>query len=151
MAKKEKNVQYFEATGRRRESVARVRLYLTAKEKSVTVNSKKINKGQIYLNGEPIETVFSHDYEKQQFLKPLLLTGSDDRFAISVITKGGGKLGQLEAIRHGIARALCVVDNDTYRPLLKKEGLLTRDPRTRQRRMVGTGGKARRAKQSPKR
>lgn len=151
MAKKEKTLQYFEAVGRRKEAIARVRLYLTTKEKSVTVDSKKITRGQIYLNGAPIEETFSHEYEKQQILKPLLLTNSDDRFAISIKTIGGGKSGQLDAIKHGISRALCVVDNDVYRPLLKKEGLLTRDPRARERRKVGTGGKARRAKQSPKR
>lgn len=151
MAKKVKNLQYYEAVGRRREAVARVRLYLTTKEKSVTVNSKKIGKGQIFLNGNPIEQMFAHPYEKQKFMKPLLITNNDDRFAVSIVTRGGGKNGQLEAIAHGISRALVLVDEEEYKPLLKKEGMLTRDPRTRERRMVGTGGKSRRAKQSPKR
>jgi small subunit ribosomal protein S9 len=151
MAKKIKNLHYYEAVGRRKESVARVRLYLTTKEKSVTVNNKKIGKGQIFVNGRPFEEIFTHKYQKQHLLKPLLLTSNDDRFAISIVARGGGQTGQLDAITHGIARALCLVDNDEYKPVLKREGLLTRDPRTRERRKVGTGGKARRAKQSPKR
>jgi small subunit ribosomal protein S9 len=151
MAKKLKNIQYYEAVGRRREAVARVRLYLITKEKEVTVGGKKIGKGQIHLNGNPVESVYPHDFEKQRILKPLLVTNNDDRFAISIKTIGGGKNGQLEAISHGISRALVLVDADQYKPLLKTEGLLRRDPRARQRRMVGTGGKARRAKQSPKR
>lgn len=151
MTKKGKNLQYYEAVGRRREAVARVRLYLTAKEKSVTVKSKKIGKGQIFLNGSPIEEVFPHMHEKQVLMKPLLITNNDDRFAVSVQVRGGGRNGQIDAIAHGLARAICLVDNDEYKPILKSEGLLTRDSRKRERRKVGTGGKARRAKQSPKR
>ena len=73
-----------------------------------------------------------------------------NRFAISIKTSGGGKNGQLEAIVHGISRSLSKVD-ENYRSALKKNGFLTRDPRKKERRKVGTGGKARRAKQSPKR
>jgi len=64
---------------------------------------------------------------------------------------GGGNSGQLDAMIQGIARALSAIDTGKFRPILKTSGLLTRDARIRQRRMVGTGGKARRAKQSPKR
>ncbi len=151
MVKKASNVTYFEGVGRRREAVARVRLYLTQKEKSVTVKNKKIAQGQIVLNGEPIETVFPHDYQKNRFLQPLLLTDSADRFAISIISRGGGTNGQIDAITLGIARALTVVNEEDYKPLLRQHNLLTRDPRARERRKVGTGGKARRQKQSPKR
>lgn len=151
MAKKATDIKYYEGVGRRRESVARVRLYLTTKEKSVTVKNTKITKGQIVLNGEPIEQTFSHQYEKKRFLKPLVLTNNDDRFAISIVTRGGGKNGQLDAIALGIARALTEVDSDEYKPVLREHNLLTRDPRARERRKVGTGGKARRQKQSPKR
>ncbi|MBU1323488.1 30S ribosomal protein S9, partial [Patescibacteria group bacterium] len=63
---------------------------------------------------------------------------------------GSGKYGQLDALIHGLSRALTLANPD-FRPLLKKRGLLTRDPRTRQRRMIGKGGKSRRKKQSPKR
>lgn len=151
MAKKTKDVQYYEGVGRRREAVARVRLYILTKGKDITINGSKINKGQIMINGKTIEEVMPHDYDKQRILRPLRVTNSDDRFAISIKTAGGGHNGQVEAIQHGLSRSLVLVDKDTYKPLLKQEGLLTRDPRSRQRRMVGKGGKARRAKQSPKR
>lgn len=145
MAKKLKDLQYYEGVGRRREAVARVRLYIVSKGKDVTIKGTKINKGQVVINGKPMEEVVLHDYDKQRILKPLRLTNSDDRFAISIKTTGGGPNGQIEAISHGLARSLCLADSDAYRPVLKQEGLLTRDPRTRQRRMVGKGGKARRA------
>ena len=69
----------------------------------------------------------------------------------SVVVAGSGKMGQLDAVVHGLARALALLDRDAYRTILKSAGLLTRDSRTRQRRMIGTVGKARRTKQSPKR
>lgn len=151
MVKKAKDLQYYESVGRRREAIARVRLYIVSKGKDVTVKGVKIAKGQILINGKMIEEVITHDYDKQRLLKPLRLTESDDRFAISIKTSGGGPNGQIEAMQHGISRSLCLADMETYKPLLKKEGLLTRDPRARQRRMVGMGGKSRRKKQSPKR
>ncbi|EKD80605.1 MAG: 30S ribosomal protein S9 [uncultured bacterium] len=64
---------------------------------------------------------------------------------------GSGKAGQLDAVVHGIARALSLLDREAYRGILKSAGLLTRDARAKQRRMIGTGGKSRRKKQSPKR
>lgn len=151
MAKKTKDLQYYEAVGRRKEAVARVRMYIAGKDKSATVDGKKYNQGQIILNKKPIEEVFSSVIDQKVFQKPLELTNSLERFVITISSKGGGAQGQIEAIVHGISRALCIVDKEEYRSILKKEGLLTRDPRTRERRMVGTGGKARRAKQSPKR
>jgi len=147
-----KPATYYEGIGRRREAVARVRLYLpTSKDGTVTIGANKIKKGQIFVNDKPVNTVFSAVSEKPRYLKPLMLTKNDERFAISVRLTGGGHSGQLEAMILGIARALLVVDTDEYRSTLKKEKLLTRDPRTRERRKPGTGGKARRAKQSPKR
>ncbi|MCX7996359.1 MAG: 30S ribosomal protein S9 [Patescibacteria group bacterium] len=151
MAKKTKDIQYYEGVGRRREAIARVRLHILTKEKEITVAGQKVAKGQILVNGKPLEVFAVNDYDKVRILKPLRLTESDARFAITVKTVGGGFNGQVEAIRHGISRALTLVDKEEYKPLLKKEGLLTRDPRARQRRMVGKGGKSRRAKQSPKR
>lgn len=151
MTKKSKDVLYYEATGRRKTAVARVRLYIATKNKEVTVGGVKINAGQIMLNGKDITLTFGNSYEKKQFLTPLKLVQSEDRFAVSIVSRGGGKNGQLEAIVLGISRALEKVDKSTYRPILKKEGLLKRDPRARERRKVGTGGKSRRAKQSPKR
>ncbi|MFH0979608.1 MAG: 30S ribosomal protein S9 [Candidatus Roizmanbacteria bacterium] len=141
MAKKTKNLEYYEGIGRRKQAVARVRLYIKSHQ--------KIKAGEIQINNKPFEQVYSN-YHRVFALLPLRLTNNENRFAISIRTAGGGKNGQLEAIVHGIARSLSKVD-ESYRPILKKNGLLTRDPRKRERRKVGTGGKARRAKQSPKR
>lgn len=151
MAKKTKNIQYYEAVGRRKQSVARVRLYLTNKERISQVGNLKIKAGEIIINNLPIEKVVNISYERDMIRYPLLITNNTDRFAVTVLVKGGGRNGQLEAIVHGISRALQIVDKDTYRPTLKKQGLLKRDPRKKERRKVGTGGKARRMKQSPKR
>ncbi|MCX7955710.1 MAG: 30S ribosomal protein S9 [Patescibacteria group bacterium] len=151
MAKKEKNIQYYESVGRRKRSIARVRLYLiNSKNNNVEINGVKINKGEIIVNFKPLEKVFFQNYERDLIKKPLKITNNEDRFAISIIVKGGGFNGQKEAIIHGIAKALILVDNN-YKPLLKKANLLTRDSRKKERRKVGTGGKARREKQSPKR
>jgi len=151
MVKKIKDIEYYEAVGRRKESSARVRLYIVSKkEKTVTVKSNVIKQGQIMINSKLSEVYFPSTVEQNILAKPLVLTGVEDRFAISILVRGGGKSGQLDAIIHGISRALCLID-DTYRPKLKPEGMLTRDPRVRERRKVGTGGKARRQKQSPKR
>ncbi len=151
MAKKAKEIQYFEGVGRRKEAVARVRLYLVGKDKTATIGAKKYNVGDIVINDKPAAEVFPHESEKNTYLQPFVLTNSQDRFVTTIVVKGGGQSGQLTAIVHGLARALNEVDSESYRPLLKSNGLLTRDPRTRERRMVGTGGKSRRKKQSPKR
>ncbi len=151
MVKKTKEITYYEGLGRRKTAIARVRLYIITKNKDVTVRGVKMNGGQTIMYGQDITKVFGAPYEKQQYLAPLKVTKTEERFAVSIITRGGGRTGQLEAIILGIARALEKVDKETYRPLLKKEGFLKRDPRARERRKVGTGGKARRAKQSPKR
>ncbi len=151
MVKKTQDIQYYEAVGRRREAVARVRLYITGKDKTATVKTNKIKQGEIIVNDMAYDAMFTGDVEKKRILLPFELTNTLDRFAASVHVSGGGKNGQLEAIIHGISRALCIVDNDENRPLLKEYSLLTRDPRKKERRKVGTGGKARRAKQSPKR
>lgn len=151
MPKKTKDVQYYEAVGRRKQSVARVRLHLITKETFASVGDKKLKAGEIYLNNQPIEKKFVSLYEREYYLMPLKLTNTVDRFAISIMVSGGGKRGQLDAIVHGLSRALELVDKKTYRPLLKKEKLLTRDPRKKERRKVGRGGKARKMKQSPKR
>jgi len=119
MPKKTKEIKYYQAVGRRKESVAIVRLYIVGKNESVDVDNLKIKRGEIFVNGKPIESIFNSIDEKTIYLRPLKLTENQDRFAISIKVSGGG--------------------------------LLTRDPRTRERRKVGTGGKARREKQSPKR
>ncbi|NTU72615.1 30S ribosomal protein S9 [Candidatus Roizmanbacteria bacterium] len=151
MPKKTKDVQYYQGVGRRKEAVAQVRLYIVAKSKPVDVDGKKINAGDIVVNGKAINEVFTGEVAAKMYTAPLVLTSNLERFAISILVNGGGMKGQIEAIRHGISRALVVADNEEYRPTLKAKNLLTRDSRTRERRKVGTGGKARRQKQSPKR
>jgi len=149
MPKKSKDVKYYEAVGRRKESVARVRLYLVTKG-SLTLKGIKFKGGDVIINNKPAKVTLGHGYEEKRYMQPLILTNNADRFAISIKVAGGGPNGQLEAIILGISRALCLA-SDEYRPILKTQGLLTRDPRVRERRKVGTGGKARRQKQSPKR
>lgn len=151
MAKKIKDINYYEAVGRRKQSVARVRLYLPKKKGEVLVNKLNIKAGEIYINGKSLEKSALKSYEKFFLSLPLTLTKNQDRFAISILVSGGGTTGQLDAMVHGVARALKIVDKEAYRPTLKANGLLTRDPRKKETRKVGTGGKARRMKQSPKR
>lgn len=150
MAKKTKNLEYYEAVGRRKTSVARVRLYLTGKDKTTVINGQKLKAGEVVINKKPLEKIFTEEYKRNFITSPLKALNSEERFVVSIITKGGGKNGQLEAVVHGISRALVLADEGN-KTSLKKLGLLTRDPRKKERRKVGTGGKARRTKQSPKR
>ncbi len=150
MESKKKPLKYYEAVGRRKTATALIRLYIVGKEKTVKVNNLAIKAGEIFVNGKKIEQYFPLKIDKDLCLLPLKLTNNLDRFAVSIIVKGGGKKGQLQAIVHGLAKALVLVD-ETYKKVLKKEGLLRRDAREKQRRQVGKGGKARREKQSPKR
>lgn len=151
MSKKQDGLVYYEGVGRRKESVARVRLYLlNSSDKFVTLGDNKLGAGEVVINGKDISAFFPRDVDKKKYFSPLILTDNRERFAVSIKVFGGGHNGQKEAIVHGIARALCKVDI-SYKPTLRHNGLLTRDPRTKERRKVGTGGKARRQKQSPKR
>lgn len=149
MAKTSKTVSYYEAVGRRRSAVARVRLYLPIKGKK-PASVSKLKKGDIVVNEKPISEYYPRAVDQKEYLLPLTLTDSTDRFITSIIVKGGGVQGQLDAIKLGLARALVEVD-ESYRSILKPLGLLSRDARVRERRKPGTGGKARRQKQSPKR
>lgn len=151
MAKKTKNIHYYEAVGRRRESVARVRLYIVGKDKTALVSGVKMEAGEMVVNKKPIQVIFPSLREKILYISPFKITQTQERFVVSALVRGGGKNGQIDAVVHGLARAIEKTDKDAMRPLLKKAGLLTRDSRTRQRRHVGTGGKSRRVKQSPKR
>lgn len=150
--KKTKKIKrdYIFAVGRRKEAVARVRLYPNVKPDSKWGDSP-ISKDQVLVNGVPIEHYFSGPVAKSLYIKPFATTGTQGRYAITIKVAGGGKNGQLAAAVHGISRVLAKHDVKKLRTNLKKAGLLTRDPRVRERRKVGTGGKARRAKQSPKR
>jgi len=141
---------YIFAVGRRREAVARVRLYTFIKP-DTKWGDLPVSKEQMLVNGMPIERYFSGPIAKSIYIKPFTLTGTLGKYAITIKVDGGGKNGQLAAAVHGISRVLAKHDVKKLRPSLKKAGLLTRNARVRERRKVGTGGKARRAKQSPKR
>jgi len=125
----------FYGTGRRKSSVARV--YLVP------------GKGEIKINKRPIDEYFGLETLKVIVRQPLAATENVDKFDVLVNVRGGGYTGQAGAIRHGIARALLKVDND-YRPVLKKAGYLTRDPRMKERKKYGLKA-ARRAPQFSKR
>lgn len=139
-----KSNKYTYAVGRRKTANARVRIY-----QSPSVPG--MEGVQLTINGKPASAYFPGESAKSAYRKPFHLTQTLTKLSASVVVVGSGKMGQLDAVVHGLARALATLDRDAYRSTLKEAGLLTRDPRTRQRRMVGTGGKARRAKQSPKR
>ena len=128
-------VPYFYGTGRRKTSVARVRLYPGS--------------GNITINDRTIDDYFGLDTLKLLVRQPLVLTETSAKFDIVCNVDGGGISGQAGAIRHGISRALLKFD-ETLRPPLKKAGFLTRDPRMVERKKYGLK-KARRAPQFSKR
>lgn len=141
---------YYEAVGRRKNATARVRLHVI-NEGSLSINGVSLNKGDILVNGKPVEQYFAGEIMKKMYLEPFRTTNTIGRFVVSVVITGGGLSGQLSAMVHGISRALEKTDREKFRPILKKRGFLTRDPRTRERRKPGRAGKARAQKQSPKR
>ncbi|MEK9178493.1 MAG: 30S ribosomal protein S9 [Patescibacteria group bacterium] len=148
--KKQKNNKGFIfAVGRRRGAVARVRLYSKISG-SLKFGEVEIKKGDIVVNDRSVADYFKGEIAKAKYELPLKLTNNLGKFAVIVKAEGGGLSGQLDATVLGISRALSSIDA-SFRPTLKKRGLLTRDQRVRERRKVGTGGKARRKKQSPKR
>ena len=126
---------YFYGTGRRKSSVARVRVYNGT--------------GKITINDRDIEDYFGLETLKLIVRQPLTLTGNLDKFDIVCRGSGGGVTGQAGAIRHGLSRALLQY-NEELRPELKKAGFLTRDPRMKERKKYGLKG-ARRAPQFSKR
>ncbi|MBI3443447.1 30S ribosomal protein S9 [Candidatus Woesebacteria bacterium] len=132
-----KNKNYYYAVGRRKNASARVRLYK--------------GKSESLINDEPISKYFPGEVARFFWSEPFDLTDTGEKYYITVKVAGGGKKGQLEAVVHGISRALAMANPAKFKLSLKKAGLLTRDARIRERRKVGTGGRARRQKQSPKR
>ena len=126
---------YFYGTGRRKKSVARVRLYPGT--------------GAITINGRDIDNYFGLETMKLIVNQPFGVTDTVGKFDVVVNVNGGGFSGQAGAIRHGVARALLSAD-ENYKPLLKKAGFLTRDPRMKERKKYGLKG-ARRAPQFSKR
>lgn len=147
--KKGKLPLFYQAVGRRKTATARVRLYPAVKK--VTIGELILKGGDILINHKPITQYFQGEILAKQYLEPLTLTDNVNRFAITALISGSGLIGQLGALTHGISRALIKVDKDKFRSVLKKNGLLTRDPRMKERRKPGLAGKARAGKQSPKR
>ena len=126
---------YFYGTGRRKNSVARVRVYSGT--------------GKIIINDRDIDDYFGLETLKLIVRQPLVVSGVEGKFDIVVRVSGGGVSGQAGAIRHGLSRALLVYD-ENLRPELKKAGFLTRDPRMKERKKYGLKA-ARRAPQFSKR
>ena len=126
---------YFYGTGRRKSSVARVRI--VPGTGAITINKRSIDE---YFGLETLKLIVN---------QPFAVTGTEGKFDIICTVKGGGISGQAGAIRHGVSRALLLAD-DSYRTLLKKAGFLTRDPRMKERKKYGLKA-ARRAPQFSKR
>ena len=136
LSKKKGAAGYTIAHGHRKEAVARVRLFE--------------GKGQIIVNDKLIEEYFAGDVAKVKWQKPFQLTKSNGKYYATIKVEGSGKSAQLDAIVHGLSRALTLA-NPEFRPILKRAHLLTRDPRVKERRKYGLAQKARKGKQSPKR
>ena len=128
--------QYTYAVGRRKTSVAQVRLYKDA--------------GPVVVEDKLIEDAFPFSTWQQIINEPFTVTNTQGKFRVVAKVKGGGVSGRAGAIRHGISRALAEIDNGRYRDELKKAGLLTRDARVKERKKPGLKG-ARKAKQYTKR
>ncbi len=122
-------------TGRRKSAVARVRLLP--------------GKGDITVNGKKLDDYFGLEIVKREVRRPLAITGTEGKFDVIAKVQGGGTTGQAGALRHGISRALIQTDAE-LRPILKKAGFLTRDPRMKERKKYGLK-KARKASQFSKR
>ncbi len=126
---------YFYGTGRRKKSIARVRIVPGS--------------GVVTINGRDIDNYFGLDTLKLIVNQPFAVTDTEGKFDIIATVRGGGYSGQAGAVRHGLARALCAAD-ENFRPALKRAGLLRRDPRMVERKKYGLK-KARRASQFSKR
>ncbi len=127
--------QYY-GTGRRKFSVARVRLLP--------------GKGNITVNGKALDDYLPLEIVKREVLRPFEIAGCEGKFDVIAKVEGGGYTGQAGALRHGISRALCEADREAYRPALKAAGFLSRDARMKERKKYGLK-KARRASQFSKR
>ena len=127
--------RYYYATGRRKTSVARVRLYPGT--------------GEMIVNDKPMAEYFTRDRDRRAAVASLRVTEMEDKFRVVIKVVGGGITGQSEAVRHGIARALLVMDPEA-RSVLRRAGFLTRDPRAKERKKPGLK-RARKAPQYTKR
>ena len=123
-------------TGRRKSSVARVRLIPGT--------------GKITVNKKPLDDYLAMEIVKREVKRPFEIAGCEGKFDVIATVHGGGFTGQAGALRHGISRALCEADREAFRPLLKEAGFLTRDPRMKEKKKYALK-KARRASQFSKR
>jgi len=121
----EPKIPHHLGTGRRKTAIARVRL--------------ATGTGKIVINGRPFENYFPVETQRMVASQPLTVTGTADKYDAQITVVGGGPNGQAGAVRHGLARALLTVDAN-FRPLLKAEGLLTRDSRMKERKKYGQPG-----------
>ena len=137
------------AVGRRRAAVARIRIYSKIPN-DLKFGEYLIKKGDMVVNGRNISEYFGGVASKALYEQPLKIVDGVNKYTITARIVGGGLAAQLGAYVLGVSRGLAAI-NDDSKALLRKKGLLTRDARVRERRKVGMGGKARRAKQSPKR
>ena len=128
-------IQY-QGTGRRKSSVARVRLIP--------------GNGNIVVNGKPLEEYFGMEIVRREVKRPFEVAGCEGKFDVIANVFGGGFTGQAGALRHGVSRAVCVADKEAYRAPLKAAGFVTRDSRMKERKKYGLK-KARRASQFSKR
>ena len=128
-------MQYM-GTGRRKSSVARVRLIP--------------GKGEIIVNKKPLDDYLAMEIVKREVRRPFEIAGCEGKFDVIATVRGGGYTGQAGALRHGISRALCQADREAYRAPLKEAGFRTRDSRMKERKKYGLK-KARRASQFSKR
>lgn len=126
----------FQGTGRRKKSIARVRLVPGT--------------GNFSINKRELDEYFNYEILRAELQKPLTITDNTGKYDVFVTVHGGGFTGQAGAIRHGISRALLKVDSDAFRPTLKAAGFLTRDSRMKERKKYGLKA-ARRAPQFSKR
>ena len=129
--------EYFSAVGRRKTAVARVRIWP--------------GKQELIINGKPLTDYFKGDTIKKMIYSPFAVSDVLNQYTGSIKVSGSGIMGQAEAIMHGIGRALVKADSEKFKKLTRDNGFLTRDPRMKETRKVGRGGRARSKKQSPKR
>ena len=120
------NTAEITATGRRKSASARVRL--------------NAGSGKITVNGLPLNKYFETEALCGYILQPLKVCGAEAKFDVTATIMGGGKAGQAGALRHGIARSLVKVDEDSYKSILKNSGMLTRDAREKERKKSGQPG-----------
>lgn len=127
---------FTQAVGRRKSATAKARVFE--------------GKQEIVINDKPISTYWSSALAAE-YLRPFIVTDTLGKYTATVKVVGSGFHGQVGAFVHAVSRALATISPDVFKPLLRKDGLLTRDSRMKESRKVGQGGKARKKKQSPKR